>query len=99
MSPKNASIEMLTTKIAGKKMMPVIIRINKGATTHREHNRPGTEKFIYLLEGELVAEIGQEKYNLSRGDSLYFDASLAHVFSSVGQHNATALSVLSPPSI
>lgn len=95
--PKKSTIEMLTTKIMNKKMMPVSIRIKKGGQTHKEENKPGTEKFIYMLEGILIAEIGKEKHKLSKGDSLYFDASLPHVFSNDGRSDAVAICVLTPP--
>ncbi len=95
--PKKSTIEMLTTKVMNKKMMPVLIRIKKGGQTHKEENKPGTEKFIYMLEGTMIADIGKEKHRLSKGDSLYFDASLPHVFSNDGRGDAVAICVLTPP--
>ncbi len=97
--PKKSTLEMLTTKIMNKKMMPVLIRIKKGGQTHREENKPGTEKFIYILEGTMIADIRKEKHRLSKGDSLYFDASLPHIFSNDGRSNAIAISISSPPTL
>jgi quercetin dioxygenase-like cupin family protein len=96
--PKKSTIEMLTTKIMGKKMMPVLIRIQKDGETHKEENRAGSEKFIYVLEGKITAKIGKESYDLTKGDSIYFEAALPHVFSNHGTTEAVALCILTPPS-
>jgi len=97
--PKKSTVEMLTSNIMNKKMMPTLVRIKKGGQTHKEENKPGTEKFIYMLEGALTAEIGKEQHVLHKGDSLYFDASLPHIFhnSGSGKAEAIAVCVLSPP--
>lgn len=97
--PKKSVIEMLTTRVAEKKMMPLLIKIRKGGQTHKEENKPGTEKFIYVLEGKICAKIGKEGYNLSKGDSIYFDASLPHTFHNLGKSESRALSMLSPPAV
>ena len=94
---KKSTVEMLTTNIMEKKLMPTLIRIMKGGKTHKEQNKPGSEKFIYMLEGGMFAEIGDEKNKLSKGDSLYFDASLPHTFSNEGVSEAVAICVLTPP--
>lgn len=95
--PKKSTVEMLTVKVMDKKMMPLLIRIQKGGKTHKERNTPGAEKFIYVVEGRILAKIGKEAYNLSERDSIYFDASLPHVFCNDGKTEARALCVLTPP--
>ena len=95
--PKKSTTEILTTKVMTKKMMPLLIRVKKGGQTHKEENSPGTEKFIYLLEGNLLAEIGKEQHKLGRGDSLYLDASLPHVLKNSGKGEAIAVCVMTPP--
>lgn len=94
---KDASVELLTTRIMNKKMMPTLIRIKKGGKTYREENKPGTEKFLYILSGIVTAEIAKDEHRLGAGDSLYFDASLPHRLRNSGKQEAVALSILSPP--
>ena len=94
---KKSTTEMLTTKIMGKKMMPLLVTIKKGGETHKEEDKVDSEKFIYVLEGRVCAKIGKEEYNLLKGDSLYFDASLRHIFYNSGKSDARILSVLTPP--
>jgi len=93
------TVEMLITKISGKKMLPVIIRIQKGGKTHEEKNKTGTEKFIYVLEGKLRIRIGKDFYDLRKGDSVYFDASLPHVMHNRGRSEARVFAVLAPPTV
>lgn len=94
---KNAVSEMLASKIAGKKMMPVMVRINKGGVTHKEETRPGVEKFVYVLDGRVEAEIGDEKYNLTKGDTLYFEASIPHCFKNNDSTESRLILVCCPP--
>lgn len=94
---KKSTTEILTTKIMGKKMMPLLITIKKAGKTHKEENKIDTEKFIYVMEGRIRAKIGKEEYSLAKGDSLYFDASLPHILHNNGKGDARVLSVLTPP--
>jgi len=91
------TVEMLTTKLADKKMMPVLVRINKNSGTAPEECGVGSEKFVYILEGKILAKIGKEKYKLRKGNSVYFDASLSHLFQNAGKAESVFLSLLSPP--
>ncbi|MFH1381122.1 MAG: XRE family transcriptional regulator [Candidatus Omnitrophota bacterium] len=96
--PRKSSTEILTTKIADKKMMPLLVRLQKGGSTQKDPGTVGAEKFLYLLEGKLTAKIGKDVYNLLKGDSIYFDASLSHVLQNSGKTESRAIVVLSPPS-
>lgn len=91
------AIEMLTDAISGRHMMPVLNRIKKNSEMKDNERRIGVEKFIYVLEGRIEAKIGKEKYDLRRGDSVYFDASLDHAFSNTAKIDTLILAVSSPP--
>ena len=90
---------MLTADVLKKKLMPVLIAIEPGGSTHKEEAKVGTEKFIYVLDGELEAKVGEEIHNLKRGSTLYFDASLPHVLRNVGSKLARCLAVTTPPAL
>lgn len=96
---KKASSEMLTSKVLNKKMMPIMIKIYKGGSTHKEETKPGAEKFIYVLDGKIEANIGEEKYNLTKGDTLYFDSSVPHCLKNLGTGESHLISVTSPPNL
>jgi len=97
--PGKTAIEMLTTRLADKKMMPLLIKIRKKGNSGREKNKVGTEKFVYLLEGKLRVKIGGDAYKLIKGDSVYFDGSLPHEFRNIGKGEARLLAILSPANI
>jgi len=92
-----SSLTMLTTEVLKKKLMPVLMEIEPGGTTHKEEARVGTEKFLYMLDGELEARIGEQTHELRRGSTLYFDASIPHSFRNAGRRPAKCLSIVTPP--
>jgi len=94
-----SSSEMLVSKAMEKKMMPILLKIQKGGSTHKEETRSGIEKFIYLLDGVVEAVVGDEKYSLKKGDTLYFEASQPHQFKNTGKAEAKIISVVSPPAL
>lgn len=96
---KRASSEMLASKVLNKKMMPVLIKINKGGKTHLEETKAGIEKFVYVLDGKVEATIGKDRYNLKKGDSLYFESNVAHYLKNNGESDARVISVTCPPTL
>ena len=94
-----SSMAMLTTEVLKKKLMPVLITIEPGGSTHREEARVGTERFVYVLEGELEATVGEAVHRLKRGSTLYLDASIPHRFANPGAHTIRCLSITTPPAL
>jgi len=89
--------EILASNFMNKKMMPVLIKIGKSGRTHGEETRSGVERFVYVLEGKVEAVIGENKYSMVKGDTLYFESSLPHHFRNTGPGEARLLSVTTPP--
>lgn len=94
-----SAMTLLTSDVLRKKLMPVLISIEPGGSTHKEETRVGTEKFLYVLDGTLEAHVGQAVHTLKRGSSLYLDASLSHVLKNPGAHAAKCLAVTTPPAL
>jgi len=94
---RKSSEEMLASKVLNKKMMPVLVKIAKGGRTHKEETKPGIEKFIYVIEGKIEANIGEERYNLMKGDTLYFEGATPHYFRNTQNHDTKLLCIISPP--
>jgi len=92
-----SSITMLTADVLKKKLMPVLITIEPGGSTHQEEAKVGTEKFLYVLDGEIEAKIGEQVYHLKQESTLYFEASTSHSLSNPGDRPAKCLSVVTPP--
>jgi len=96
---KTATSEMLASKVADKKMMPMLVKIQPGGTTRVDETKTGVEKFVYVLSGKIDATVGAEKYQLARGDTLYFEASLPHYFKNIGPDESHLICVVAPPAI
>jgi transcriptional regulator with XRE-family HTH domain len=56
-----------------------------------------TEECIFVLEGKLEIEIGDEIYQLDEGDSIYFERVLLQRITPVGTTIARYLSIVTPP--
>ena len=94
-----SSLSMLTTEVLRKKLMPVLITIEPGGSTQKEEARLGTEKFLYVLDGELEATIGGQVHRLKRGSTLYFEASIPHALRNAGRSTSRCLAVTTPPAL
>jgi transcriptional regulator with XRE-family HTH domain len=91
-----SSYEILTSKILTKKMMPVLLKIEPGGATNKEQNNAGSEKFIFVLDGQVEIDINAKSYHLDQGNTLYFDSSLPHIFKNNGKHIVKLICVTTP---
>jgi len=93
---QKASYEILVSDLMSRKMMPVIMHIEPGGKTTAEQNRPGTERFVLVLQGAVTAHVGEKDFALKQNNSLYFDASVKHWFENTKDKTARFVSVTSP---
>jgi len=93
---EKSSYEILTNKILSKKMMPILLKIEPGGQTNTEQGKSGSEKFVFVLEGNVKVNIGNGAYPLGPSNTLYFDASLPYVFSNEGSCLARLICVTTP---
>jgi transcriptional regulator with XRE-family HTH domain len=61
----------------GKKMQPMLIVARKGEVKEHHLSHRG-EEFIYVLEGAMWVEVGEEKHRLEAGGSVYFNSTEVH---------------------
>ncbi len=94
-----SSYEILTKNVLHKKMMPILIRIEPQGKTNMEQNKNGSEKFIFILDGSIEAQISDQTFNLTKSNTLYFDASLPHTFINTGKAIAKILCIGTPVSL
>jgi transcriptional regulator with XRE-family HTH domain len=62
----------------------------------RLHEHPGIE-FLYVLHGRLEVRTGEEQHELTEGDAIYFDSSVAHGYRRIGAKRTAALVVTLAP--
>lgn len=66
---------------------------SEGGESPALHAHEGQE-FNYLLEGRLRFQIGEIVYELSSGDSIYFDSGVPHAMQALDGRSATFLAVV-----
>jgi transcriptional regulator with XRE-family HTH domain len=95
----NYDYHYLCTELAGKKMVPITAELK--SRTLEEFGglvRHSGEEFTFVISG--VVEFHSEYYKpitMRPGSSIYFDASMAHAYLSIGEEAARILCVCSAP--
>ena len=56
----------------------------------RSHSHPGVE-FLYVLQGTLHLQVGQQELTLEAGDAIYFDANVPHAYRRAGTRRCRAI--------
>ena len=56
----------------------------------RPHSHPGVE-FLYVLEGSLHMQVGEQEHTLDAGDAIYFDSHVPHAYRRGGARSCRAI--------
>ena len=78
------------------KIEPFLITLDAQSDAYPIFQHPGTE-FIYMLEGEITYRHGDRTYELTPGDSLFFDARALHGPMELRKLPAVYLSIIVSP--
>jgi len=90
------TFELLTPDL-NRKMEVLQGRMPPGSCTCPEPLAHNGEECTVVIKGEMEIEIGEEKYRLKKGDSIYYYASIPHKISNVGQEELIFISSITPP--
>ncbi len=63
----------------------------------KQNEHPASEQVLYVVEGELHAEIGERAFTLRAGDSTIVRREVPHRFTNRTQQPALTFNVYSPP--
>jgi len=74
---RGVTVEHRADQWRGRSMHPVIIHVT-GTGTKDSPESLGGERFLFVLEGEVRLEYGDELLLLGRGDSVYLHAAIPH---------------------
>jgi len=56
----------------------------------RAHSHPGVE-FLYVLQGTLYLQVGEQEHTLDAGDAMYFDSQVPHMYRRTGARSCSAI--------
>jgi transcriptional regulator with XRE-family HTH domain len=82
---------------SGRHMEPFIVEIQPSDTNEYALSSHEGEEFLYVLEGEIEIFYGNEKYLLSKGESIYYDSIVKHNVHSGSGNPATVIAVVYAP--
>jgi len=80
---------------AARHMDPFVIVIPPG-NRHRASSHDG-EEFLFVIEGEIELEYGEERHTLRSGESVYYESIVSHRVTALGSRPARVLSVVYAP--
>jgi len=81
----------LAPEVKGRHMEALIVQLEENPD--KEMSVHEGEEFIYVLQGQVVLDIGEDTYQLEPGDSVYYLSTTPHLIESKGG-KATILAVL-----
>lgn len=93
---EKVSREILARHATNKRMLPSLIKVDGRGATNIEKFQPGSERFIWVLEGSLIAHVKDQNIKLTSHTSLYFNAANPHHFENPNNGAAKFISVLTP---
>jgi len=94
---KGVRMYLLTSPDANKQMEPVLFKLGKNAGSGTEHYKHFGQEFVLVLKGEIQVTLNDTEYIIRKGDSIYFNSSVPHLFKNVGKEEAEAVWVITPP--
>lgn len=92
------NIYLLSTPDANKQMEPLLIKLQKGATSGDKRYQHFGQEFVLVLKGKIEISLNNTKYILNAGDSLYFNSNTPHSFKNICNSESEVIWVDTPPS-
>jgi transcriptional regulator with XRE-family HTH domain len=81
------------------KMQPIIVTLPVGCDSNKASAHPGDE-FCYILEGRVLFLYGaKNSFEMSKGDFIYYEAGVPHMWKNIGDVDANILTCNTPPVI
>jgi transcriptional regulator with XRE-family HTH domain len=97
MSPEAPFTYELLTPDLNRKMEVFMAELQPGDTNIAARVLQNTEECIYVLQGQLEIQLGQEVHVLGPGDSVYFEGPLLRRLAARGDQTLRFISAITPP--
>ena len=96
---KGASLSVLASTPLQKKMLPALLHLSPKRSSQKQRGPAGSERFLYVLKGQLEATVGDQVVRAGTGESVYLQASVPHTLTNPGSTPLVVLSVVTPPTL
>ena len=90
------SFELISPDI-NHQMELIEFHLKPGASTGPTPQSHSGEECSLVLEGEMEIQVGEQFYTLERGDSIYYQASIPHRITNIGEGELVFISAITPP--
>ena len=94
---KNMSYYALSQDKSGRHMEPFFIDVMPAQKADFVFSSHEGEEFIYVIEGVIEINYGQDTYMLEKGDSIYYDSIVSHHVHAGHEYPAKILGVIYTP--
>lgn len=92
-----AVFQILSSAAVRGKIEPCRVACPPGMRTERGSH--AGEELVFVLEGQLEVEVGEETFTLDRGDSIHYQAGQPHCWRNPGARKCIVIWAVSPPSV
>lgn len=91
-----ACMQNLAQNLAGNTIQPFVVKLQPGAGSGEQWIVHTGHEFVYCLTGTVDYQVGEERFLLTPGDSLVFEAHLPHRWKNEGLDETRILLLLCP---
>ncbi|WP_395736260.1 cupin domain-containing protein [Prosthecobacter sp.] len=81
----------------GRSQTATMTLVSDAATSDELNTHPESDQVVLILDGEVVAEIGEERRTLHENDCVTIPAGTKHRFVNEGKKTVFAFTVYGPP--
>jgi transcriptional regulator with XRE-family HTH domain len=89
---------VLSEQAPMKMMETMIFTFHKKSVDNGFRYQHFGQEFAFVLRGSIKVILGKESYHLNKGDSMYFESSIPHIFLNTHDKTTEVLSVNTPQS-
>jgi transcriptional regulator with XRE-family HTH domain len=89
---------ILSEQVPFKMMETLIFTFHKETKDNGFRFQHFGQEFALVLKGSIKIILGKEQYHLSKGDSIYFESSIPHIFINTQEKTTEVLSINTPQS-
>ncbi len=85
---------LLSPSLAADRIEVYELRLQPQGVHHSDAHGPGAREIVILLTGALRVAVGDEKYELAPGDTLFFDANVAHSYENRSARESRCIDII-----